>query len=344
MLRFAHPEYLFLFFPVIALIGLFIHTLYLRKKNIKLWGNPKLLASLMPNVSYVRPHVKFYLQLLALLLIVIVLAQPQFGTKKEEVKKKGIEVMVALDVSNSMMAQDLQPNRLEKAKQILSKLIDNMTDDRIGLVVFAGDAYIQLPITTDYVSAKMFLSSINPQMVPRQGTAIGSAIDLSIKSFGKKTNAGKAIIVITDGENHEDDAQAAAKLAADNDIQVNVIGMGRPDGAPIPIDGTMSFKKDKDGNVVVSKLDEQLCNSIAQAGGGVYVRSDNSNTALKTVNKQLDRLAKTDIDEKVFSDYNEQFQSFAILALLLMIVEFLIFSRKNKWLSRINIFEVKDKS
>ena len=344
MLRFAHPEYLFLFFPVIALIGLFIHTLYLRKKNIKLWGNPKLLASLMPNVSYVRPHVKFYLQLLALLLIVIVLAQPQFGTKKEEVKKKGIEVMVALDVSNSMMAQDLQPNRLEKAKQILSKLIDNMTDDRIGLVVFAGDAYIQLPITTDYASAKMFLSSINPQMVPRQGTAIGSAIDLSIKSFGKKTNAGKAIIVITDGENHEDDAQAAAKLAADNDIQVNVIGMGRPDGAPIPIDGTMSFKKDKDGNVVVSKLDEQLCNSIAQAGGGVYVRSDNSNTALKTVNKQLDRLAKTDIDEKVFSDYNEQFQSFAILALLLMIVEFLIFSRKNKWLSRINIFEVKDKS
>ena len=344
MLRFAHPGYLFLFIPVIALIGLFIHTLYLRKKNIKLWGNPKLLASLMPNVSYVRPHVKFYLQLLALLLIVIVLAQPQFGTKKEEVKKKGIEVMVALDVSNSMMAQDLQPNRLEKAKQILSKLIDNMTDDRIGLVVFAGDAYIQLPITTDYASAKMFLSSINPQMVPRQGTAIGSAIDLSIKSFGKKTNAGKAIIVITDGENHEDDAQAAAKLAADNDIQVNVIGMGRPDGAPIPIDGTMSFKKDKDGNVVVSKLDEQLCNSIAQAGGGVYVRSDNSNTALKTVNKQLDRLAKTDIDEKVFSDYNEQFQSFAILALLLMIVEFLIFSRKNKWLSRINIFEVKDKS
>ena len=214
MLRFAHPEYLFLFFPVIALIGLFIHTLYLRKKNIKLWGNPKLLASLMPNVSYVRPHVKFYLQLLALLLIVIVLAQPQFGTKKEEVKKKGIEVMVALDVSNSMMAQDLQPNRLEKAKQILSKLIDNMTDDRIGLVVFAGDAYIQLPITTDYASAKMFLSSINSQMVPRQGTAIGSAIDLSIKSFGKKTNAGKAIIVITDGENHEDDAQAAAKTGS----------------------------------------------------------------------------------------------------------------------------------
>ena len=344
MLRFAHPGYLFLFIPVIALIGLFIHTLYLRKKNIKLWGNPKLLASLMPNVSYIRPHVKFYLQLLALFLIVIVLAQPQFGTKKEEVKKKGIEVMVALDVSNSMMAQDLQPNRLEKAKQILSKLIDNMTDDRIGLVVFAGDAYIQLPITTDYASAKMFLSSINPQMVPRQGTAIGSAIDLAIKSFGKKTNAGRAIIVITDGENHEDDAQAAAKLAADNDIQVNVIGMGKPDGAPIPINGTMSFKKDKDGNVVVSKLDEQLCNSIAQAGGGVYVRSDNSNTALKTVNKQLDRLAKTDIDEKVFSNYNEQFQSFAILALLLMIVEFMIFSRKNKWLSRINIFEVKDKS
>lgn len=342
MFRFAHPEYLLLFIPVLLLIGAFIHTVYLRKKNTKLWGNPKLLAPLMPNVSNVRPQVKFYVQLAAILLIIIVMAQPQFGTKEEKVKKHGIEIMVALDVSNSMMAQDLQPNRLEKAKQILSKLVDNMTEDKVGLVVFAGDAYIQLPITSDYISAKMFLSSINPQMVPRQGTAIGSAIDLAIKSFGPKSNASRSIIVITDGENHEDDAVAAAKLAKDNDIQVNVIGMGKPDGAPIPVGGTMSFKKDRDGNVVVSKLNEQLCNDVARAGNGIYVRADNSNAAQKSISKQLDTLAKADLETKVFSEYNEQFQSFAILALMFLVIEFFVFGRKNKWTSRIRLFDVKN--
>lgn len=343
MFRFAHPEYLFLFFVIPILVGLFVNSSIQKRRKIKQFGSPELLAALMPNVSFIRPKVKFYMQLVAIICMIIVLAQPQFGTKVETVNRKGIEVMIAMDVSNSMMAQDIQPSRLDNAKQVLSKLVDNMTNDKVGLVVFAGDAYTQLPITVDYVSAKMFLSSISTQLVPRQGTAIGSAIDLAIKSFGKKSEAGRAIIIITDGENHEDDAIAAAKLATENNIVVHVIGMGKPEGSPIPVPGTISFWKDRDGNVVVSKLNEGMCKSIAQAGKGIYVRADNSDAAYKVINKELDNLAKSDIKSSVFSDYNEQFQSFAMLALLLLIIDFFVFDRKNKRLSRYNIFDLKDK-
>ncbi|MFV0472158.1 MAG: VWA domain-containing protein [Paludibacteraceae bacterium] len=341
MFRFAQPEYLLLLIPILLLVAIFVYATIARKKNIKLWGNPVLLSPLMPNVSLFRPQAKFYIQLLAIVLIVIVLARPQFGSKEDNVKKKGIEVMIALDVSNSMMAQDIQPSRLDKSKQILSKLVDGMSNDKVGLIVFAGDAYIQLPITVDYVSAKMFLSSINTQMVPRQGTAIGSALDMAIKSFGPKSNAERAIIVITDGENHEDDAIAAAKLAAESGIKVFVIGMGKPEGAPIPIGGTMSFKKDKEGNVVVSKLNETMCNSIAQTGQGVYVRADNTNNAQRAISKELDKLAKAEMETKVYSEYNEQFQSFAFIALFLLAIDTFIFSRRNKRLSKINIFGMK---
>ena len=343
MFRFAHPEYLYLLLLLPLLIGVFIYTIIQKRRNISKFGNPDLLAELMPNVSFIRPQVKFYLQLFSVLLLVIVLAQPQFGTKEEKEKRKGIEVMIALDVSNSMMAQDVQPSRLEKAKQVLSKLVDGMTNDKIGLIVFAGDAYTQLPITVDYVSAKMFLSTISPQLVPRQGTAIGSAIDLAIKSFGPKSESGRAIIVITDGENHEDDAIGASKLAAENNIIVNVIGMGKTDGSPIPIPGTMSFWKDKDGNVVVSKLNETMCKEIAIAGKGLYVHADNSDNAYKIITKELDALAKSDIKTSIFSEYNEQFQSFALFALLILIIDFFLFDRKNKRLSKLKIFDLKEK-
>jgi Ca-activated chloride channel family protein len=343
MFRFAHPEFFFLLLLIPVLIAVFIYSNIKRNRNLKKFGNPDLLAELMPNVSKMRPTVKFYLQIAALFFIIFVLAQPQFGTKIETSKRQGIEVIIALDVSNSMMAQDIQPSRLEKAKQVLSKLVDGMTDDKIGLIVFAGDAYVQLPITADYVSAKMFLSSISPKLVPRQGTAIGSAIDLAIKSFGEKSSAGRAIIVITDGENHEDDAVAAAKLAQDNSINVHVIGMGSVDGAPIPVPGTMSFWKDNEGNVVVSKLDEQMCREIASAGKGIYIRADNSNSVSRVLDKELDKLAKSEIKAKVFSDFNEQFQSFAFLALLLILIDFFVFERINKRLSKFNIFNLKDK-
>lgn len=343
MFRFAHPEYLFLLLIVPLLVGLFIYTRIQKKRKLQLFGDPALLASLMPNVSFLRPRFKFYMQLTAVILMIVVMAQPQFGTKEEKQEKKGIEVMIALDVSNSMMAQDIQPARLDKAKMVLSKLVDGMTNDKVGLVVFAGDAYIQLPITADYVSAKMFMSSISPALVPRQGTAIGSAIDLCIKSFGEKSDVSRAIIVITDGENHEDDAVGAAKLAAENGIAVHVVGMGKPEGAPIPVDGTMSFRKDKEGNVVVSKLNEDMCKSIAAAGGGTYVRADNQNSAYRVVSKELDNLAKSKLETRVFSDYNEQFQSFALLALILLFFDSFIFDRRNKRLSKLRIFDLKEK-
>jgi len=227
----------------------------------------------------------------------------------------------------------------------LSKLVDDMTDDKVGLVVFAGDAYTQLPITVDYVSAKMFFGSLSPKLVPRQGTAIGTAIDLCIKSFGdmEKSSASRAIIVITDGENHEDDAVGAAKLAKEKGIVLHVIGMGKPEGAPIPVQGTMSFWKDKDGNVVVSKLNEEMCKNIALAGGGAYVRADNTNSAYKVITKELDTLAKSEIKTQQFSDYNEQFQSFAILALILLLIETTIFDRQNKKLSKLKIFNIRDR-
>lgn len=343
MFRFAEPEYLFLLLIIPVLMMVFIYYRIQKHKNTIKFGDPTLLAPLMPNVSKYRPTVKFVIQVVAVALLVIVLARPQFGTKQEEVKRQGIEVMVALDISNSMMAEDVAPNRLEKAKQVLSKLIDEMTNDKVGMVVFAGDAFTQLPITADYVSAKIFLNSISPKLIARQGTAIGSAIDLCIKSFNSESKASKAIVLITDGENHEDNAVEAAKLAKDKDIVVHVIGMGKPDGAPIPIEGTMSFRKDREGNVVVSKLNEAMCNEIASSGAGIYVRADNTNNAYKTISKELDQLSKTELTATTFSNYNEQFQSFAIIALLLLLIDFFVFERINKRFSKLKIFDLKEK-
>ncbi len=339
MFRFAQPEYLYLLLIVPLLVMLFIWNTIRRKRKLQSFGDPELLAQYMPNVSMVRPQFKFYIQILALVLLIVALARPQFGVKEQTVKRQGMEVMVALDVSNSMLAQDVAPSRLGRSKQLLSKIIDGMTEDKVGLVVFAGDAYTQLPITCDYVSAKMFLSSISPSLVARQGTAIGSAIDLSIKSFGAESTASRAIILITDGENHEDDAIGAAKLAKEKGIQVFVLGVGKPEGSPIPLEGSMSFRKDKDGNVVVSKLNEEMCRQIAQAGGGMYLRVDNTNAAQRTLQKELGKLAKSELETRVYSEYNEQYQSFVILALILLVIEFFIFGRRNKRLSKINLYK-----
>ncbi len=342
MFRFAHTEYLFLFIPVLFLVLVFFYSQFKSKRKMANWGNRDLLKPLMPNSSFYKKRLKFYFQFMAIALLVIVLAQPQFGVKEQTVKKKGREIMIAFDVSNSMLAQDIQPNRMEKAKWILSKLIDRMENDKVGLIVFAGDAYMQMPITSDYQSAKMFLSSINTQMVPRQGTAIGSAIDMAIQSFSnKESTTGKAIILLTDAENHEDDAISAAKLAYKNNIQVFVVGMGTPNGAPIQLGQTMSFKKDNKGNVVVTKLNEKVATEIAKAGKGVYVRADNGSNALNMIAKELDKMQKNVTEQKVYGNYNEQFQSFAILAFLLLLIDFFIFGRKNKWLSKIKFFDVE---
>lgn len=340
MFRFAHPYFLYLLIVVPLLVAMFVYVTYQQKIRLREFGNPDLLKRLMPNASIIRPQLKFYTLMVVLVLMIVALARPQFGSKLQTAKKQGVEAMIVLDVSNSMMAQDIQPNRLERSKLILSKLIDDMVDDKIGLIVFAGDAFVQLPITTDNVSAKMFLSSINPNLVPRQGTAIGTAIDLAIQSFGpNESEAGRTIIVITDGENHEDDAVGAAKLAHEKGITVNVVGMGTPEGTPIPVGGTMSFRKDKDGNVVVTKLNETMCRQIAEAGSGIYVRADNSNTALKAVSGQIGKMQQGNLETKSYAEYDEKFYIFVWIALFLLVIEFYVFNRQNKALNKIKWFD-----
>lgn len=342
MFRFAHIEMLWLLLLIPFFIAFYIFITYRKRKQLQMFGDPSLLAELMPNASRVRPIVKFTLVLTAFALLIIALAQPQYGIKEQTIKRQGIEVMFALDISNSMMAEDVVPNRLERAKQMLSKMIDQMSDDKVGLIVFAGDAFVQLPITADYVSAKMFLQSINPNLIKTQGTAIGTAINTCIRSFGsEQSEASRVIILITDGENHEDDAKAAALQAKERNIEMVVVGIGKPEGSPIPIAGTNNFMKDRQGNVVVSRLNEQMCQEIASAAGGMYVRCDNTNTATKAIQKEVDKLAKSDIETKVFTDYNEQYQSFVIIALLLLIIDFFILNRKNKRLSQIRLEDWK---
>ena len=340
MFRFAHPDFLYCLLFVPLFVAIFLHSLHCRKKKLQALGDISLLEQFMPNVSIARPSIKFCLQVVAFVMLVLALARPQFGVKEQTVKREGIEVMFALDVSNSMLAQDVVPNRLERSKQILSKLVDDMADDKVGLVVFAGDAYTQLPITCDYVSAKMFMSSISPSLVPRQGTAIGSALDMCIKTLDPlDTEASKVIILLTDGENHEDDAIGAAKLAKEKGIKVFVVGVGKPEGSPIPMEGTSNFRKDRAGNVVVSKLNETMCHQIAEAGSGMYLRVDNTNTALRTLQKELNQLATAEMETTIYADYNEQYQSFLILALLLLLVDYFVLGRKNKRLSKINFYK-----
>lgn len=339
MFRFAHPEFLYLLFVLPVLVLYYVYTSLQKRKAIKRYGNPQLLAELMPDVSVKRQHLKFAFSFAAIAVMIFVIAGPQFGTKLETVKRQGVEIMVCLDVSNSMLAQDVSPNRLEKAKQMLSKLTDGFTDDKVGMIVFAGDAFTQLPITSDYISAKMFLSSISPSMVSTQGTAIGAALNLAARSFTPNETSDKTIIVITDGENHEDDAVGAAKAAAEKGIHVNIVGIGDPKGSPISIDGTNNFMKDNEGNVVVTKLNEQMCQEIAAAGNGMYVRADNTNSALKALQKEVEKMNKTEMDSKVYSEYDEQFQSLAWLALILLIVEVLLLDRKNHVFKRFTLFK-----
>ena len=342
MFRFANIQLLWLLLLIPAFVAGYIAVVRHKQRQLRQFGDPELLAELMPNVSRTRPAIKFALLLVALALLIIAAARPQYGQKEKTVKRQGIEVMFALDISNSMLAEDVAPNRLDRAKQMLSKLIDQMVDDRVGLIVFAGEAYTQLPITCDYVSAKMFLNTISPDLIRVQGTAIGDAIMTSIASFGgEQSEASRAIILITDGENHEDDAIAAAKAANEKGIKIYVVGIGKPEGSPIPIPGTNNFRKDRAGNVVVSKLNEQMCRDIAAAGQGMYVRCDNTNTATRALQKELDTLATSEIETKVYADYNEQYQGFVLLALFILLIDFFIFNRKNKALTRLDIFGEK---
>jgi Ca-activated chloride channel family protein len=342
MFRFEEPAYLYLLILLPLLVAVYLYSNYRRRQAIRKFGDPQLMAVLMPDVSKYRPDVKFWLTLAAIALMSVVLARPQFGSKLETVKRQGVEVMIALDISNSMLAQDVQPSRLEKAKRIVSQLVDKMENDKVGMIVFAGDAFTQLPITGDYISAKMFLESINPSLISRQGTAIGAAINLGIRSFTEQQDVGRTIILITDGENHEGGAQEAAKAAAEKHIQINVLGVGMADGAPIPVEGTNDYRRDKDGNVVVTRLNEQMCQDIARAGNGIYAHVDNSNAAQRAITQEIDKMAKADVETQVYTEYNEQFQAVAWIALLLLLVEMLILERKNPLFKNIRLFKKKE--
>ena len=335
-MRFANPEYLYLLLLLPVMICLFIYSNYRRKKNIKSYGDPQLLNKLIPSTATLRNRISFWFTFFAFVLIVVVLARPQFGAKKESVTTRGIEVVVALDISNSMLADDISPNRLEKAKRLISRIINRAGENKVALVVFAGEAFVQLPITDDFISAKMFLESITPSLIARQGTDIGAAIDLSAKSFTANEKIGKAIIIITDGENHEGGAEEAAMRAAEKGINIYMLGIGTEKGGRIPVDGKNEFMRDSEGFVVVSKLNEEMAGNIAKAGKGTYVRVDNTNNAQTIIENELDKLQKDDVKTEIYTKYREQFEVIAMLVLLLLVVEIVIvtmidsFSRKNR--------------
>lgn len=343
MFRFEEPTYLYLLLLLPFLAAFYLYSNYRRRRAIRKFGDPVLMAQLMPDVSKYRPDVKFWLVFAAIGLFAVLLARPQFGSKLETVKRQGVEVMIALDISNSMLAQDVQPSRLEKAKRLVAQLVDKMENDKVGMIVFAGDAFTQLPITSDYISAKMFLESINSSLISKQGTAIGAAINLATRSFTPQEGVGRAVIVITDGENHEGGAVEAAKAAAEKGIQVSVLGVGMPDGAPIPVEGTNDFRRDRDGNVVVTRLNEQMCQEIAQAGDGIYVRVDNSNAAQKVIAQEINKMAKADVETQVYTEFNEQFQAVAWIILLLLLAEMLILERKNPLFRNIHLFKKEER-
>ena len=328
MIIFAHPQFLLLLLLIpFFFIGLAV-WMGARRRRLRKLGDEDLVNELMPSWSRSKRWVRAVIYSLAFLFFVIGLSRPQIGAKLKEYKARGAEIMIALDVSNSMLAQDYSPNRLERAKLAISRITDKLQDDRIGLIIFAGSSFVQLPITTDYVSAKMFLGNISTESIPIQGTAIGDAINTAVKSFSAQSENSRAIIVITDGENHEDDAVAAAAQAAESGVKVYTIGVGSADGQPIPMEG--GLLRDKEGNIVVTKLDEETLKEIAQAGGGAYVHAGNDEFGLGPIISEIKKMQEEEYNSVVFEEYDEQFMYFLGIALALFTIEILIGERRSR--------------
>ena len=344
MFNFAYPHllYLLLILPVIYL--LFYWAQVARKHKIKKFGQPAVLEPLMPERSPYKPYIKIILQMIAILALIIAIARPRSGEKEDVEDSRGIEVMIAFDVSRSMLASSNDDprgiSRLDRAKHILDKLVDKLNNDKVGLIVFAGEAFTQLPLTTDYISAKMYLNSLSPNMIQTQGTAIGDAIGLAMNGFTSDETMSKAIILITDAEDHEGNADEMAKEAANKGIQINVIGVGSPKGNPIPLDNQGTYMKDREGNVVTTKLNESVAASIAKTGNGIYVNGAQS-SALNTLEESLDRLEKGDIQHIVYKASAEQFPVFGWLALIFLIADIFVLDRAIRWLNNYNFFTKK---
>ena len=331
MLIFAQYRFLYLLLLVpLFLIGYGVWR-SMRSRRVRKFGDEELVKALMPSWSGSKGWVRMILFSLAFAAFVIGLARPQIGAKLSEHKSHGAEIVICLDVSNSMLAEDYSPNRLDRAKLAISRLTDKLKDDRIGLIVFAGSSFVQLPVTTDYVSAKMFLGSIDTDSVPIQGTAMGDAIFTAIKSFSAQSEKSRVIIVISDGENHEDDPVAAAKEAAENGIRVYTVGVGSSEGQPIPVDG--GLLKDKDGEIVVTRLDEDMLRQVAKAGNGAYVHAGNDEFGLNPIIDDIRRMEDEEFGSIVFEEFDEQYMYFFGIALALLVIEMLIGARrpKRKW-------------
>lgn len=337
MFRLESPQILYFYLILPLLIGIYLLAFSKYRKNMERFIGSKLLGTLVPYQSVGRKHLKFGIFLLSISSLIFALARPQFGSRLEEAKREGIEIIIALDVSNSMNARDIQPSRLERSRQAINTMLNNLEEDQIGMIVFAGDAYTQVPITSDYISAKMFLKSINTEMVSRQGTAIGKAIELAMKSFTPSEESSKVIIVISDGENHEGNAVEMVKLAAEKGIKTYTIGMGSKQGAVIP-SLTGGFVKDGSGQVVTSKMNAEMLNELAMAGEGKYFHVSASNFGLNKLVDDLKKLEKGEIETKVYSEYKDQYHYFVAFALFLLLVDFLILERKNKYLKDVELF------
>lgn len=344
MFRFADPHYLWLLGAVPVMALLFAWSLHRRRRRLERFGHLEVLRMLMPDASTGRVKLKFILFCTAFVLLALAAARPQFGSKLREEKAQGVEMMLAVDVSNSMLAEDFEPNRLERTKYAIDKLFDGLRQDRVGLIVFAGEPKVQLPITSDYRMAKAFAKRIDPSLVSVQGTAIGKALEQALLSFSGdgQENRSRAVILITDGENHDDDALAAAKRAADMGIRIYVIGVGTPEGAPIRIDG--EFIKDEKGDMVVSKLGEEMLSRIAEITGGVYVRASKQSVGLDEIVASINEMEQSELSMLRFEEFNEQYQYLLGAALLLLLAEFLLLDRRNPLLAHLNIFrEAREK-
>jgi Ca-activated chloride channel family protein len=345
MLTFAYPEIFWFLLLIPLIIGLYGLAKYIRSRSLKRFGNPDVFASLMPSVSKYMPPIKLTLQLLIVLFLIIVMARPWGGVKDQKSEKHGIEVVIAMDVSNSMLAsstgEDGGTSRLRTAKLMLEKLINKLDNDRVGLIVYAGEAYTLLPVTSDYVSAKMFLNSINTDMVPVQGTDIAGAISAALNSFSDRKDVGKSSILITDVEDLEGEALTAAQSAKEMGVQVNVIGVGSSKGAIIPI-GNGQYFRDDNGQVVTTLLNEQLGVDIAKEGGGIYVNANNSD-ALTELYKQLSKIKKSSLQASVYTVHDELFTIFAWIVLALLVIDVFVLERKIGWLTKFTFFKKEDK-
>ena len=341
MFRFANPQYLWLLVVLPLFVALFWLAAHRRRKRLERFGHPAILQELMPDVSTGRVTLRFILFLLAVLCLILAAARPQFGSKLREEKTRGIEMMLTVDVSNSMLAEDFEPNRLERTKYAIGKLFEGLQQDRVGLVVFAGEPKVQLPITSDYRMARAFARKIDPSLVSVQGTAIGKALEQALLAFSSDTEQshGRVIILITDGENHEDDAIAVAERAAQQGVRIFTIGIGTPEGAPIQIGG--EFIKDENGEMVVSKLNEEMLAQSADITGGAYVRATKQSIGLDEIVKAINEMEQTELSTIRFEEFNEQYQYLLIAALVLLLVEFLILDRRNPLLAHLNIFREK---